>query len=326
MALIEDILDSAGAKTIKSASKEDEITVCCPFCIERDQSEDSRFRLGINTATGYAHCFNCDWSSRNLIRTARELCRIFDLELNLAGGLITRIVTEKKKIATKPEPIEWPLWYERFYPCSRDEIMLQALAYLEQRGVTHEQIRCHRVGFASTGRYSYRVLFPVLGMGRKLYGFVGRDFTGHQKPKYLNTPGIKLLWNAHKPTRYAVIVEGVMDALQVELAIKERHLPEITAVARLGSAITDLQLKQLKQFGEVAILPDWDKPGVEGAANLARRCQQNNIKCAVAVPDVLNGSDPGSMQADLILIQIKNAKPWSDATAFRLRTIREELC
>jgi len=56
-----DIIEALEAAEIEyhpSESDEDEISICCPFCVEEGQPDlDTRFRLGINVSTGEMHCF-----------------------------------------------------------------------------------------------------------------------------------------------------------------------------------------------------------------------------------------------------------------------------
>ena len=142
----------------------------------------------------------------------------------------------------------------------------KARKYLRERQVSTLQIVRHKIGYAASGAYGWRIIFPVLMENGKVCGYTGRDFTTHQKPKYLNSTGYKGLWNAQRRARTAVVVEGIMDALRVEKALLRAR--DAVAVARLGSIITPLQMDQLKQFEQVIIFPDQDKPGVEGAVKL----------------------------------------------------------
>lgn len=51
-----DLLDMKGIEW-RPGDKENEISVCCPFCYLNNETEDLRFRLGINLVKKYAHCF-----------------------------------------------------------------------------------------------------------------------------------------------------------------------------------------------------------------------------------------------------------------------------
>ena len=156
---------------------------------------------------------------------------------------------EKPEVKKLPVGLGLPEGYETFSgDLARDPIMEKAYRYLERRGISTLQIVRHRIGYAVTGPMGWRILFPVIGEGGAIVGSVGRDFSGQQTPKYLNTPGVKHLWNGVQGSAsMAVVVEGVIDGLHVEQALMRTK--GMQAVGRLGSAITPNQLDQLKEFG-----------------------------------------------------------------------------
>jgi Toprim domain len=304
-------------ETVETKSNGDEFKVCCPFCPDKGLTPDEGYHLGINVRTGLAHCFRCDWRSGGVINTARLISRALGLPLDLHGFYRTRPELEEKPETEEPTSTPLPLEYEAFRN-SGDPIEKMAGAYLRERQVSLLQIVRHRIGYAASGRMSWRVLFPVMGYGNVCYGCVGRDFSGSQEPKYLNTPGVKSLWNACRPGRVAIVVEGIMDGLRVERALM--HMPKgMVAVARLGSAITDVQLGQLHEFERVVIVPDFDPAGVHGATALAERCVEARISTKVVVPPAMTGVDPGNMGEDELLGYVTSAVPWSSATALKMR-------
>ena len=318
MSIIVGLLEQAGVSIHRGAGSE--INICCPFCSERGETPDTRFRLGINTATGAAQDFNCSWKSRGLIYTARELARVLGVRLSMAEVFRARpeapIKREKPIHETQLAVVGLPEEYEPFEG-KLDEFGIQARGYLEKRGVSTLQLVKHRIGFAVFGTLAWRVLFPVLDHKNRVVGCVGRDFTGRQKPKYLNTQGIKLLWNAHREASTAIVVEGVLDALHVESALLQ--VRDTVAVARLGSTVTPLQLKQLSKYDKVIVIPDWDLAGVHGGAKTCQIFAEHRLSTYIAVPEAMTGEDPGDMEAGRILDVIGSAIPWSASAARRMR-------
>ncbi len=315
--ILQDLLLSAGVDIHPHHSRPNEINICCPFCPENGESEDVRYRLGINELTGRGQCFNCGWRSGGLMKTVHEIARIFGLKYS-----IRQVKRDAERIAAdppkQPEPVAtgYPIEYEKF-STHPDEIESAALAYLQDRGVSVLQIHRHKIGFAGAGDLAWRVLFPVFGLDKRCYGCVGRDFSGKQKQKYMNTVGVKMLWGTEFEGSHAIICEGIMDALRVEQALLST--PSSVAVARLGSAITDIQLAQLKSFDLVTIMPDADQPGVAGAITLAQRTTAARIKTRVCIPADMSGKDPGSMDVQEILDALADSAPFSKATELRLR-------
>jgi len=178
-------------------------------------------------------------------------------------------------------------------------------------------VRDHLIGYAMAGPFAGRIIFPVAGRKGRIYGCVSRAIRDDVEPKYLNTPGMKILWNAFRRGTTAVVVEGIMDALSVERAVMPGD--SIVAVARLGSAITGLQLKQLSRFEHVVIMPDWDPPGVQGATKLATMLLEAGKQAKICIPGCMDESDPGSKPPEEIVAAIGTAVPFTRNTARKLR-------
>ena len=317
--MLQDILDAAGADYKSSRSRKGEVTLNCPFCEEYGEKADDRFRLGINIEEGMGHCFNCGWSSRSYSRTLRELCRIYGIKRRVGVELLKARQTTIEKKEPKAVPTGLPDGYERFTG-SETDAETAVYNYLKSRKITDAQIRRHRIGYAEAGDFAWRAIFPVRAEDGKYYGAVARAVLREQKPKYLNTSGIKIMWNAIKKTRTAVVTEGIIDALSVERAT--RSMPEVTSIARLGSVITRTQLEQLRKYDHVIILPDADEPGMSGMSELATMVLEAGMRALVSLPQVLDGQDPGSMSPQQVIEAIQRAQPWSRAVQWRTRLIK----
>lgn len=238
-----------------------DLQVCCPFCQQRGESEDTRFRLGINLYTSQGHCFNCGWKSRS------RAAFLFLRELGLHADW-----HEELRAATEPDPpkmevVSLPPDFELLTMADRkDPLVRQAMHYLATREIAEQQIRRHRIGVSLVGRYAYRIVFPIAYQGR-LRMLVGRDFTGRAKARYLNSHGEKLLFGCHgKRAASVVLTEGIFKALALE-----RVLPDNWAcLAILGHDITPLQLEQLRELRteRVVVWPDPDRVGIEGAIQI----------------------------------------------------------
>ena len=240
--IIREILETAGIDFRERENNE--VYLNCPFCPSRGQSEDNRQRLGVNLKSGLGHCFNCGWASRDLMRTARELCEAYGLDLR--NDILRRGRKEAKEqpVEVKKEDIDLAGLPPEYEPITGnlDSVGDRARRYLASRGVSVLQIVRHRIGFAGAGDMAWRVLFPVIDAEGLVHGVVGRAFGSNMRPRYLNSRGMKLLWNAQRQGAEAVVVEGVMDALAVERALLSMR--NTVAVARLGSVITVEQMNQ----------------------------------------------------------------------------------
>lgn len=317
--ILEELIDAARARV--QSKRGDEWTINCPFCPDNGHSEDTGFHLGVNVSKGWAHCFRCDWRCSNLRATVKQLAEKWGLkydERELRSRMADALIGEPSKVL--PKHIQLPDEYEQFTGTG-DPVERKALKYLQSRKISRTQIIRHRIGYASSGRLAWRILFPVIGPDDLIYGVVGRDFSGQNDPKYLNTAGIKLLWNAQTPAHIAVVTEGILDALRVEHAI--RNWPGWSVVARLGSTATELQLEQLSRFNHVVVFPDFDRAGVDGALKLIPMIRETSKSdVSVVIPDQMNEADPGSMSVKQLRMLLREARAWSPGAKIRLKAAK----
>lgn len=158
----------------------------------------------------------------------------------------------------------------------------QLAAHLRAKGYNMtECIALGLVGRRQDGTfYDYfydRVMFPILDRRKRVIGFGGR-IMGKGEPKYLNSPETTLfhkgeqlyaLPNAIETIRQknsSILVEGYMDVIAL-------HSAGFTnAVAPLGTALTDNQIKLLWQFcDEPIICFDGDNAGRRAAIRAVNR-------------------------------------------------------
>ncbi len=241
----------------------DNICVCCPFCVERGESMDTRFRLGINVKTGLSHCFNCRWKGGK--KSVSFIMRRLGIESRFESFSYDQ--DNEEESAPKPAMAEISLPKD-FSPLTEcyDDVDEAARKYVLSRGVTAEQIESKGIGVSYVGRYAYRVIFPVMD-GKHLRGFAARDFTGMEtKCKYLNSTGDKYLYNFQKANGI-ILCEGVFKALRLETAAQG----EFAAMGLLGHDLTDKQLAQVVRSGckEVLLWPDPDRAGIRGMITVA---------------------------------------------------------
>lgn len=286
---------------VYESSQDDEVWVDCPFCMGRGHSEDTKHRLGINLQSGFAHCFQCDYkrgqdTPHRKLRVFVDICEVFNLDERMDDVELTEEELEERKKLKKAKQLSvaLPREFEPLWKSVNDPIGRAALHYLEARGVTHEQIKKYRIGFCGAGKYSWRIIFPVFTRKKKLAGLVCRTFAKEVEPKYLNSEGSKTLYGVRRKRRSTVVLlEGCIDKLAVERAIKKRD-----SLGRLGSSLTEAQLKILKKYKEVIVWPDPDEPGIAGMIKSVKSMRDAGIKHISVVPplkDAAYDQDPGKI-------------------------------
>ncbi len=282
---VTDLLTARGIKFRLSSNQvaETNIQICCPFCPERGESLDTRFRLGWNTRTDEAHCYNCGWGSKHY--TKSKVLR----KLQLSVMEVDAVVGSEGS-APPPEPVHLPKGFQRVTELdAKDDLEGIPLLYLKRRGITRAQMKRLKIGITLVGKYAYRIVFPVYA-NKHLEGFVSRDWTGDREPRYLNSKGERSLYNlgAFHGQDEVVLSEGIFKALYIE-----NHIEGVCSLALLGHSITDKQLAQLEALKckQVVVWPDPDKVGVQGAFDICDKLVEHRIDSYIICP-------PPTKQAD----------------------------
>ena len=166
------------------------------------------------------------------------------------------------------------------------------LAEAEEAGLL---VRKERGGFYD--RFRDRVLFPIFDLTGRVVGFGGRVL-GQGEPKYLNTPetlifdksrmlfGLFQHRDAIRKQRKAVVVEGNFDLL----ALASYGVDN--AVAPLGTALTQTQIRLLKGYvDEVILLFDGDEPGIKAAMRTLPLFLAEQVAARVALLPAMHDPD-----------------------------------
>lgn len=289
----------------RKSDKPNELWLCHgQGCIENgEHTPDTRFRLGVNLKDGRAHCFNCEWKSRGHY-TFHALSKLFRMSFEDVAYF-----AEAEETECEEKQFTLPKEFELLGDGSNldEEFVREAWHYLtEERKLSAEQIVKKRVGYAITGRYAYRVLFPVWNVESELVGIVARSWCDAE-PKYLNSMSEagfeRTFYNAHKlkpkKNRHSrngyeagetvVITEGLFDALAVEKSY--RHC---IALASFG-ALTENQARLLDGFRDVIVFADFDEPGLREAIKACELLDWPYRRVRLTLSDDAKLSDAASL-------------------------------
>lgn len=285
---LREVLLRTGTRFRAHYLKPDEVYICCPFCAERGETADVRFRLGVNIVTGLAHCFNCGWRRRNAFSALQALWH--------TTGAIDKdaLLPPRQKVAEGlPEDFE-----ELANPVSF--LDQEARRYVLQRGLTSAQIIAKRIGASFSGNYAYRVIFPNV-VGARVAGFIARDFTNCQEPRYLFSRGPKSLYNWRVGSKKIIVTEGVFKALRIE------QVTNISVVATLGSTMLPGQVGLVQDGGvqTIVVWPDPDKAGCKGCVETCELLVTAGLSVQVVWP-VTEPPDEASLdtlRANLRIVQ-----------------------
>ena len=229
----------------------------------------------------------------------------------------------------------------------------EAREYLEKRGVSEEmkrrfaigwigdgdafleQLRAKGVSLSTAARaglvkidenskvrsfFFNRLMFPIISR-KNVIAFGGRVMNaGNGGPKYLNTAdtpvfnkkhnlfGIDFVRGALHDFPYVVLCEGYFDVV----AMHQNGFQ--TAVAALGTAVSDEHLEILSKFNKpLVVMLDGDNAGRKAAKRIAKLAVPEKLDLRVAfIPD--EGEDPDSMLkkeggAEKIKALVENSRP-----------------
>lgn len=306
-------LAKVGVEVRESTTDETEIKLCCPFCVDMGTSPDYKFRLGVNIVSGLGHCFNCGWSSKKAVL---EVVRKFGLGNGVAQEVLATPWTGQSR--KRPEKVELP---EGFQVLSKvktiDPLFGIAKQYVLKRGITQEQLERYEIGATvADWKFRYRIIFPVRSKEGKLLGLIGRDWTGTQEPKYLNSLGLKGVFNA-RPDLYSnrkvIVSEGVTKALAIERALDNK----VCSAALCGNTITDAQVAQLKGFEEVILFSDPDRAGMVGFLGVAANLQSVFGRVSMVWPWPDKQAD--DLTRKEILAALRGRRKYNDILVLRIK-------
>lgn len=303
MNLIE-ALDAKGVEWRKSG-KPNNIWLCCPFCLQRGYTQDTRFRLGVDVSTGQGHCFNCEW------KPPGQRLALIAIQKRLAlGGFVQRETVTTKKL----RPIRLPEDFEIIDPKDSDFWMKKAYRYVRSRGVTDAQIKRFKLGLSLSGEYAYRVVAPIYYEG-KLVGLVSRALKNTQVPKYKNSVGDKAIYGIMSDVAQCILVEGFFDALACDRACGSNY----DSFGLLGHSLTGRQLDMLSDYTKFILWPDPDKVGVEGFCVIGAQLKSlGEVRMVVPYMD-RDDYDPSEQSDKSIRQRVHGATLWSQELEHKLK-------
>lgn len=157
--------------------------------------------------------------------------------------------------------------------------------------------------------YRDRIMFPIFETSGKVCGFGGRRIQDSEEAKYINSPASlvydkgKMFYNlSHaqnsiRKTRTAILVEGYLDVL----GLFSREFDNV--VAPLGTALTDKQVRTIKNYADkVLILFDGDNAGKKAALRATEICIRENLPTEILLLE--NGKDPFDLSREKTRVEI----------------------
>jgi hypothetical protein len=249
------------------------ITICCPSCVSRGETQDRKFRCGIIVGDGIGvNCFNCGFRSRWKVgeRLSMSL-RAFLSALGVGSREILKLAywadTVKDIMVDRPDVqakqhgapnypiVDLPVgsrsledWAEA--ECD-DANYFATVDYLLSRGDVAANATTYY--WTPDRQLNRRLIIPCYHQ-EHLVGWTARAITAEVMPRYHKEVPSNILFNSkflYIPNRkYVFIVEGVIDALVID------------GVAALGASLNDVQIAWIAQSDKLpVVIADRDERG-----------------------------------------------------------------
>lgn len=243
----------------------------CPFHSEKTPS------FVVSEVKKIYHCFGCG-KGGNVFTFLMEHAGLSFPEAvqKLAqetGVLLPRVAMTEKQKETKEKK-------ENLYKLNKNSLLLfkqelkknkKAMEFLKKRGIEPQVIETYHLGYAPTGFFRNRLIFPLFDTSQRVIGFGGRSLDEKQMPKYLNSPEspiyhkAQVLYGLSKAIQSigkdgVIVVEGYFDCLIL-------HQAGFTnTIATMGTALSIHHVKILKHFtDQFFVFFDQDEAGYQAA-------------------------------------------------------------
>jgi DNA primase len=309
---------------------------CCPFHNEKTPSfhviPDKKMCHCFGCGKGgSAISFYMEMEKLSFTEAIQSLAKKVGVEVVYDGGIQPDVVVDN----TKDQYIDLynRVAGSFHYLLTKTEMGKEALEYLTKRGITEDILHRFQIGYSPADRkwlfsflkqksyspdflkesglfskkypeisfFSDRVMFPISDRKGQVVAFGGRLLHG-DGPKYLNSGDLiqykkgetlyafNLAKNAIRNNKSAILCEGYMDVIAYHQAGIEN------AVAPLGTALTENQIKMLRSFVDTIYLSfDSDGAGRKATYKAILMCRQFDV--TVKIIQLSGGKDP----ADILL-------------------------
>lgn len=174
--------------------------------------------------------------------------------------------------------------------------------HLKAKGFATDHIKASGlVNFGEHGIYDFfrdRLMFPIFDLQGRAIAFGGRILSNSKNaPKYINSPdsvifkkgessyGLNIAKNSITQKEYSIIVEGYLDVISCH------QFGFTNAIAPLGTALTQGQLKRLKRFSnKVLLVFDGDAAGISATKRSLELCYIEGMLVKILL--LPQGEDP----------------------------------
>lgn len=225
----------------KKTSRDGELVACCPYCIIRHGSEDTKYHLGISLNKGVYHCFRCG-ASGSLNKEQLKYQTQKNPTLEDLKNRLNKVFEKKNSnfidldfISVKIDKVSTPIAYN----------------YMLERGFTEQDLEHYKIRVGKEYEVNYRkvfkwvgrIIFPFFNSEGNCVYITGRSYTG-KEPKYFNSEGDRssLVFNLNsiQEEEPVILCEGIISSISAQKSTG------VTSLALLGKSATWKQLNKIR--------------------------------------------------------------------------------
>ena len=284
--LVVEILEDFLGKSRKHYEDKCQISFDCPVCsydVKGLEKGDGKGNLEVNYRHHVYKCWACS-ETHGTHGTINKLVRKYGARDHLKKYRLlipeNRILKHENNHTITGLPREFtPLDIER------DDFDYQkAITYLNKRKIDLNLIKKFNIGYANTGDYRGRIIFPSYDEDNEINYYLGRSYDKYSKLKYKNpeVSKMEIIFNDGKINwdSNIYLVEGVFD-----------HITLPNSIPMLGKVLNDVLFKKLidKAAAKVIIVLDYDAK--KDAIKLYKRLNSTRLRNRVLIVDMPDGFD-----------------------------------
>jgi len=284
--LVVEILEDFLGKSRKHYEDKCQISFDCPVCsydVKGLEKGDGKGNLEVNYRHHVYKCWACS-ETHETHGTINKLVRKYGARDHLKKYRLlipeNRILKHENNHTITGLPREFtPLDIER-----ENFDYQKAITYLNKRNIDLNIIKKFNIGYANSGDYRGRIIFPSYDEDNEINYYLGRSYDKYSKLKYKNpeVSKMEIIFNEGKINwdSNIYLVEGVFD-----------HMALPNSIPMLGKVLNDVLFKKLidKAAAKVIIVLDYDAK--KDAIKLYKRLNSARLRNRVLIVDMPDGFD-----------------------------------
>tara|TARA_Y100000310_G_scaffold165523_1_gene165253 strand:- start:92 stop:1042 length:951 start_codon:yes stop_codon:yes gene_type:complete len=285
--LVVEILEDFLGNYRKHYKDKCQISFDCPVCsydIKGLDKGDGKGNLEINYRHHVYKCWACS-ETHETHGTVNKLVRKYGARDHLKKYKL--LIPENRRTLKSDNNHTIEGLPKEFTPLDinrEDSEYQKAITYLNKRNIDLNLIKKFNIGYANSGDYGRRIIFPSYDEDNEINYYLGRSYDKFSKLKYKNpeVSKMEIIFNDGKINwdSNIYLVEGVFD-----------HIALPNSIPMLGKVLNDILFKKLIDKAEAKVIIVLDYDAKKDAIKLYKRLNSTRLRNRVLIVDMPDGFD-----------------------------------